>query len=80
MNETLRVRYYRFLDKLAALFDSGIRSKRFKNIASPCAVAVALDSTINAMLLLWLEAPEKHPFPEDPDTILNIFFKGLVAA
>jgi hypothetical protein len=31
-----------------------------------------------AFLFLWLEAPESHPYPEEPDTILDILFKGLV--
>jgi hypothetical protein len=27
-----------------------------------------------------LEEPEQHPYPDDPDVILNILGKGLVAA
>jgi hypothetical protein len=49
-----------------------------KKIADPYYLAVALDSLTNAFLFLWLEAPERHPYPEDPDIILNILFKGLV--
>jgi len=26
-----------------------------------------------------LEAPDRHPYPEDPDIILNILFKGIIA-
>ena len=63
---------------LAAVFASGIENKRFKKIAEPYYLAVALDSVIDASLLLWLDAPERHPFPEDPEAILDIFFKGLV--
>ena len=63
---------------LAAVFASGIENKRFKKIAEPYYLAVALDSAIDASLLLWLDAPERHPFPEDPEVILDIFFKGLV--
>ena len=48
-------------------------------IADPYSLAVAIESLTNAFLFLWLEAPERHPYPEDPDTILNILFKGLVA-
>ena len=67
-----------FLERLASIFESGIKNKRFKNIADPYYLAVALDSVVDAFLLLWLDAPERHPYPEDPDTILNIFFKGLI--
>ena len=78
LNEELRKRYYNFLERLASIFDSGIKNQRFKKIADPYYLAVALDSVIDASLLLWLDAPERHPYPEDPDTILNIFFKGLI--
>jgi AcrR family transcriptional regulator len=78
LNEELRSRYYDLLERLAAIFASGIEKKRFKKIAEPYFLAVALDSTIDASLLLWLDAPGRHPFPEAPETILDIFFKGLV--
>ena len=78
LDEELRKRYYSFLEKLALIFASGIKNKRFKNITDPYHLAVALDSVVDAFLLLWLDAPERHPFPEDPDTILDIFLKGLV--
>jgi len=63
---------------LAALFAQGIQRKRLKKIAEPFHLAIALESLCHAFLSLWLEAPERHPYPEDPDTILNILFKGLV--
>lgn len=78
LDEELRKRYYAFLQRLALIFDSGIKNKRFKNITDPYHLAVAFDSVIDAFLLLWLDAPERHPYPEDPDSILDIFLKGLV--
>lgn len=78
LDEELRKRYYAFLEKLASIFDSGIKKKRFKNITDPYHLAVALDSILDAFLLLWLDAPERHPYPDDPDTILDIFFRGLL--
>ncbi len=79
LDEELRKRVYSFLEKrLAAIFERGMKNKRFKPIASPYSLAVALDSVLDAFLLLWLEAPEHHPYPKDPDTILAIFFKGLI--
>jgi len=80
LDDEVRKRYYAFLEKLASIIDSGIQKQRFRNIAKPYSLAVALDSTVNALLLLWIDAPEEHPFPEDPDAILNIFLKGLSAA
>ena len=78
LDEELRQRYYGFLERLASIFDSGIKNHRLKKIAAPYFLAVALDSVIDASLLLWLDAPERHPYPEDPDTILDVFFQGLI--
>ncbi len=78
VDNEVRKRYFDILKRLAAVFASGIDNKRFKKIADPYYLAVALDSAIDASLLLWLDAPERHPYPEDPDAILDIFFKGLM--
>jgi TetR/AcrR family transcriptional regulator len=80
LDEELRRRYYGFLERLAAIFASGFKNQRFQKISEPYFLAAALDSVIDASLLLWLDAPERHPYPEDPDIILNIFFQGLLAA
>ena len=78
LDADLRKRHYAFLEKLASIFESGFKSGRFRRIADPFHLAVALDSTIDAFLLIWLDAPESHLYPEDPQAILDIFFKGLV--
>jgi AcrR family transcriptional regulator len=77
-DDEMRKRYLVLLDKLASVFGNGIRSRRLNDIAEPYYLAVSFDSSVNAFLLLWLEAPDRHPYPEDPDVILNIFIKGLV--
>ncbi len=74
----IRERQTRFLQSLAAIFEQGMRKKQFKRIASPYHLAVGLNSLTNAFLLLWLESPEKHPYPENPDAILDLLFKGLI--
>jgi TetR/AcrR family transcriptional regulator len=78
LDEEVRKGYFDFLERLTSIFENGIKRKRFKNIAGPYYLAVALDSAVNAFHLLWLDAPERHPYPEDPDAILDIFFKGLL--
>lgn len=77
LDEVLRQRYYAFLDRLTFIFESGIKNGRIRSVAAPYHLALALDSVVDAFLLLWLDQPERHPYPEDPDVILNIFFKGL---
>lgn len=78
MDEEVRKGYHDLLNRLTRIFESGIRNHLFKPITSPYYLAVSLDSAINSFHLLWLDAPELYPYPEDPDTILNIFFKGLI--
>ena len=78
LDSEIRERYYEFLQTLASVFERGIKRKRFKKIADPYYLAVALESLTNAFLFLLVEAPERHPYPEDPETILDILFKGLV--
>ncbi len=68
----------KFMCSLASIFENGMKKKLFKRIADPYHLAIALDSISNAFLFLWLEEPERQPYPEDPDTVLNILFKGLL--
>ncbi|NLJ27667.1 MAG: TetR/AcrR family transcriptional regulator [Deltaproteobacteria bacterium] len=78
LDDELRKRHYTFLKKLTAIFESGIKNKRFKMIADPFHLAVALDSVLDAFFLLHLDMPEIHPDPEVTETILDIFLNGLV--
>ena len=78
LDSEIRNLYGRSLETLASVFVDGLEKKRFNKISDPYHLAVALDSLCNAFLFLWLEAPDQHPYPEDPDVILNILFKGLV--
>jgi len=59
LNDELRQRYYNFLERLASIFDRGIKNNRFKNIADPYFLAAALDSVLDTSFLLWLDAPER---------------------
>ena len=66
------------LQALTAVFQNGINGRRFKKIADPYYLALAIENLTNTVLCLWLDKPEAHPYPEDPDMILNILFKGLI--
>jgi TetR/AcrR family transcriptional regulator len=78
LDREMRERHGHFLETLASIFESGIKRKRFMKIADPYHLAVSIESITNAFLFLWLEAPERHPYPENPDPILDILFKGLI--
>jgi TetR/AcrR family transcriptional regulator len=78
LDDEMRKRHYAFLERLTSVFEKGIKTKRFRNIADPFFLAVALDSAVDAFLLLWLDSPERHPYPDDPDAILSVFLRGLV--
>jgi len=80
LDDEMRKRHYAFLERLALIFESGMEKRRFKRVADPFYLAVALDSAVDAFLLLWLDAPERHSYPEDPDAILDVFFRGLIEA
>ncbi len=78
LSNEIRKDYEVIIQQLAQIFEVGMQKKRFQQIADPYHLALSLDSLSNTFLYLWLEAPEKHPYPNDPDVILNILFKGLV--
>ncbi|MDY0162910.1 TetR/AcrR family transcriptional regulator [Desulfobotulus sp.] len=80
LDEEVRARYTLFLEKVAEVFARGIREKIFREIAPPFTLAVVMDNILDAFLLLWLEKPEEHPYPENPGTILDILFKGLLVS
>jgi AcrR family transcriptional regulator len=74
----IRGRHDKTVKSIAAIIETGIKKKKFKKIAEPYHLAVAIDSICNAFLFNWLEFPDQHPYPEDPDIILNILFQGLI--
>ncbi len=80
LEREIRARRGRILLSLASIFERGMNRKQFRRVAAPYHLAIALDSIATSFLFHWLEDPQEHPYPEEPDTILNILFKGLVNA
>ncbi|MDO9565935.1 MAG: TetR/AcrR family transcriptional regulator [Candidatus Desulfaltia sp.] len=70
----IKVRYEEFLEKLARVFESGIKKRLFKAF-DPYLLAVALDGISNALLFQHIEHSDAHPF--DADLIVNIFFQQI---
>jgi TetR/AcrR family transcriptional regulator len=77
LQHELRKRHRAFLERLASIFESAIQKKRFRETADPFYLAAALDSALDAFLLLHLDMPEQHPNPKDPSTVLDVFLNGL---
>ncbi|MBW2596167.1 MAG: TetR/AcrR family transcriptional regulator [Deltaproteobacteria bacterium] len=63
-----------FLEKLASVFESGIKKGLFKAF-DPYLLAVALDGLSNAFLFVHLDHPDKKAF--DANLILDIFSQQL---
>lgn len=78
LDSELRDRHHQMLQRVAAIFARGMEKGRFRRIAAPFHMAVAMDSLCNAFLTNWLEG--RDTYPESPDTVLNIFFQGLLAS
>lgn len=65
------------LTKLAAVFEKGMDQDRFSRICDPYYLAVSLEHITSAFLFLWMENSKEHPYPENPEFILDILLKGL---
>jgi TetR/AcrR family transcriptional regulator len=78
LDKEIRDKYELNVQNLAGVFAAGIDKQRFHALADPYYLAVFLENISNSFLHLWLETPEQHPYPEDPDIILNILCKGLL--
>ena len=76
----IRRRYRVTLSLIAAVFERGMKRKRFARVAAPLQLATALDSMINAFFFQWLEDPQAQPSAPEAAPILNILFKGLLNA
>lgn len=76
LSRKLRESHEAFLRKLAGVFESGIKKKKFQKL-DPFLLAAALDSLTNTALLLWLADPERHPYATHVETMLKIFLEPV---
>lgn len=60
-----------FLQFIASIFASGIKNKCFNVQVDPLILAIALDGITNAFFFRWMDDPEHHPYPGDPEIILQ---------
>jgi TetR/AcrR family transcriptional regulator len=78
LNLELRAIYEDFMQRLAAVFESGIKNGLFKPMMKPYYLAVALASLTNSFLFLWLEDPEEHPYSQNVETIMQLIFENII--
>lgn len=76
----LRSMYDEILQKLAAVFQRGIRLGLLRRVMEPYYLAVAVDSLTNSFLFLWLEDPDKHPYKQNVKTIMRLVFENLLVS
>jgi len=74
----LRAMYDGILQKLARVFQRGIKRGLFRRLMEPYYLAVAVDSLTNSFLFLWLENPDRHPYAENVETIMRLAFENLL--
>ena len=78
MDSDIRNLHRTGIQKLAAVFESGIERGCFRPVAAPFHLAVALDSLTSTFLFLWIEQPEDHPFEECLESIKAVFFEQVI--
>jgi len=78
LNVELRAIYEDFMQRLAAVFESGIRKGLFRALMEPYYLAVSVASLTNAFLFLWLEDPRKHPYSRNVETIMQLIFENII--
>jgi hypothetical protein len=78
LNVELRAIYEDFMQRLAAVFESGIQRGLFRPLMEPYYLAVALASLTNAFLFLWLEDPMKHPYLQNVEIIMRVTFENII--
>ena len=74
----LRTIYEGILQRLADVFEGGIKRGLFRRLMKPYYLAVAVDSLTNAFLFLWLEDPVRHPYSKNVETIMRVTFENII--
>lgn len=74
----IRAMYNGIIQNLAAVFESGIQRGLFRRLMEPYYLAVAVDSLTNTFLFLWLEDPDRHPYSENVETIMQVTFENII--
>jgi len=74
LDAELKKSYSEYLNKLSAVFKTGIRKKKFREF-DPYLLAVAIDGMTNALLMEYLDHQKKHTF--DAEFIMDIFFSRI---
>ncbi len=77
-DEDLRRLYDEFIEKLASVFERGIKGKVFRAL-DPYHMALALDGIINAFLFTMMEDPSRFRKEDNLLTATDIFLRGVLS-
>jgi AcrR family transcriptional regulator len=78
MEEDIRMLYSSFIQRLASIFEMGIKKGIFRSILTPKQLAIVLEAVSNALLFEWFENPDSNSYPEDENEILRLLFEPLL--
>ena len=79
LRDEMCARHNRLIERLGALFESGIQRGLFRPIAHPRMLALALVSLSTVVQLDCFGIGPDDGIPKDPDSVLNVLFGGLLA-
>jgi AcrR family transcriptional regulator len=70
--------YDKFILRVSSVFRGGIDNGIFRPLIDPYYMAVILESVTNSFLFLWLENPSLHPYEQNVENFINLFFMNII--
>jgi TetR/AcrR family transcriptional regulator len=77
LDAELRSIYDDFIQRLASVFEIGMRKGTFRRVMEPYYLAIALASMTNAFLFLWLEDARKHPYEGNIEKMMQLMIESI---
>lgn len=77
LDQEIRRQYDQFLEKVASVFERGIKEKIFRNL-DPYQMALALDALINSFLFQMMEDPSRLDEEDSLSIAIEILFEGVL--
>lgn len=78
LDQDIRKLYDEVVAKLASVLAAGVKKRVFRKL-DPYHMAVVFDGMANSFLFCWIEDPERHSYEANVVTVMEMFFKGVLA-